>query len=81
MSDRNKIFPSLRCRMGDTIYYSTFLSFRDVADWIKPTVEIHKSSLLSRWIQRHLLEKHADGIADYLKTQDERFFNAIVVGI
>jgi DNA sulfur modification protein DndB len=67
--------------MGDTIYYSTFLSFRDVADWIKPTVEIHKSSLLSRWIQRHLLEKHADGIADYLKTQDERFFNAIVVGI
>ncbi len=25
--------------------------------------------------------KHADGIATYLKTQDERFFNAIVVGI
>lgn len=67
--------------MGNTIYYATFLSFKDVVDWVKPTDEIHKSSRLSKWIQRQLLTKHADRIAEYLLTQEERFFNAIVVGI
>lgn len=81
MNERNYIFPTLRCRMGLTVYYATFMSFEDVAAWIKPTTEIHKSRKLSNWIQRQLIRGHADKIADYLLNQDERFFNAIVVGI
>jgi DNA sulfur modification protein DndB len=81
MNARNLLFPALRCRMGDTFYYATSLSFRDVVVWIKPTDEIHKSVKLSRWIQRRLVHDHSGRIAEYLKSQRERFFNAIVVGI
>jgi DNA sulfur modification protein DndB len=75
------LFPSLRSRMGETIYYTTSMTFRDVCEWIKPTDEVHKSKKLSEWIQRQLISRHADGIASYLREQNERFFNAIVVGI
>jgi DNA sulfur modification protein DndB len=81
MSDRNTLFPALRCRMGSTVYYATFMSFADIESWIKPTKEIHTSEKLSRWIQRQLIKGHSEGIADYLISQDERFFNALVVGI
>lgn len=74
-------FPALRCRMGEWIYYVTFFKFRDVTEWIKPAEEIHESKSLSDWIQRTLDRSHADKIATYLKTQPERFFNAIVVGV
>lgn len=67
--------------MGETFYYATFLTFQDVAEWIKPTDEVHNSVKLSQWIQRQLMERHANGIAKYLTTQNDRFFSAIVVGI
>jgi len=67
--------------MGDWIYYATFFSFRDVDQWIKPTTEVHKNRRLSDWIQRGLDERRPGDIADYLVNQDERFFNALVVGV
>jgi DNA sulfur modification protein DndB len=67
--------------MGDTVYYATYMSFADVELWIKHTNEIHTNEKLSRWIQRQLIKGHSEGIADYLLQQEERFFNAIVVGI
>ncbi len=78
---KRQLFPALRCRMGDTIYYVSYLTFRDVVDWIKPTDEIHRSKKLSDWIQRQLIKGHADAIAMYLLNQGERFFNALVIGI
>ena len=75
------IFPALRCRMGDWIYYVTFMSFKDISQWIRPTEEIYKSKRLSEWIQRALSGKHAKEIATYLQNQEERMFNAIFVGI
>jgi DNA sulfur modification protein DndB len=81
MNCRNTLFPALRCRMGSTIYYATAMTFGDVEGWIKPTNEIHSSEKLARWIQRQLVKGHASSIADYLTSQNERFFNAIVVGI
>jgi len=81
MTKSRRMFPTLRCRMGDTIYYATYLTFRDVHEWIKPTDEVHRSKQLSDWIQRQLMEKHASGIATYLCNQEERFFNAVVIGI
>src|SRR5437764_1061111 len=81
MKRRRQLFPALRCRMGDTIYYVSYLSFQDVKDWIKPTDEIHRSKKLSDWIQRQLIKGHADAISAYLLNQKERFFNALVIGI
>lgn len=79
--NRKLLFPALRCVMGDSIYYATFMTFRDIDDWIKPTDEVHPNRELSAWIQRQLMGKHANKIANYLTSQKERFFSAIVVGI
>jgi DNA sulfur modification protein DndB len=81
MSKSRRLFPALRCRMGETIYYVSYLTFRDVTEWVKPTDEVHQSKKLSGWIQRQLIKGHAEGIAQYLIKQKERFFNALVVGI
>jgi len=67
--------------MGDWIYYVTFMSFRDIKEWIHAPHEIHSSKKLSEWIQRELQSNHAQAIATYLATQPERMFNALFVGI
>ncbi len=78
---KSAIFPALKCRMGDWIYYVTFMSFRDIKEWIHAPHEIHSSKKLSEWIQRELQLNHAQAIATYLATQPERMFNALFVGI
>lgn len=77
---KNTTFPALRCKMGEWIYYLTFFKFSDVAEWIKPTDQIHTSQQLRDMIQR-ALTNNADSIANYLLHQEERFFNSIVVGV
>jgi DNA sulfur modification protein DndB len=67
--------------MGDWVYYVTFMRLTDVAEWIKPTDQIHKSTRLSEFIQRQLDGTHATAIAKYLVSQEQRLFNAIVVGV
>ena len=76
-----RTFPALRCAMGEWVYYVTYFRFCDVADWIKPTDEIHSSKKLAKWIQRRLDKAHAARIAKYLSKQAEHFFSALVVGI
>ncbi len=77
---KRETFPALRCSMGDWFYYITSLKFSDVDCWIKPTTEIHKSENLRDMIQREISQRILP-IVDYLLEQDERFFNAIVVGV
>jgi DNA sulfur modification protein DndB len=67
--------------MGDWIYYVTSLRFDEVRDLVKPTTEIHKNRALSDMIQRVLKGKRASEIAHYLREQEERLFNAIVLGV
>ena len=43
------IFPALRCRMGDWIYYVTFMSCKDITQWILPTEEIYKGKYLREY--------------------------------
>ena len=80
MTEERTTFPAIRCSMGDWIYYVTYMKFSDVAHWIKRTEEIHKSEKLRDMIQR-ALTRRVNPIVDYLIEQDERFFNAIVVGV
>ncbi|MBV8280085.1 MAG: DGQHR domain-containing protein [Verrucomicrobia bacterium] len=72
--------PAMRGAMGDWIYYVTLLPLTEVASRIKRTEEIHSSRLLRQMIQRALTPRSKD-IAEYLKSQEQRFFNAIVVGV
>lgn len=76
----NRTFPALRCKMGEWIYYLTFFTFTDVKEWIKPTDQIHQSKQLREMIQR-ALTNNVDSIADYLRQQEEHFFNSVVVGV
>ena len=73
-------FPAIQCRLGDWIYFITALPFAEVAERIRRAEEIHTNKGLNDLIQRELSDRK-DEIADYIKTQNERFFNAIVVGI
>jgi DNA sulfur modification protein DndB len=72
--------PAMRGAMGDWVFYVTLLPFYEVIKRIKKTDEIHPSKLLKEMIQRALTPR-SKKIADYLKTQKQRFFNAIVVGV
>ena len=73
-------FPAIRSHIGDWAYFITVLPFAEVAERIRRADEIHTNKGLHDMIQRALSDRKMT-IADYIRTQGERFFNAIVVGI
>lgn len=73
-------FPAIQCSMGDWKYYSTTLPFKEVAFRIQRENEINSHPGLDNMLQRELSAR-TTGIAEYLQTQPERFFSAIVVGV
>jgi len=75
------LFPAIRSKMGDRWYYATTMTFADVARCIVPVDAIHERKSLKTWIQRQLRPERKEEISGYLLGQDQRFFNAIVVGI
>lgn len=79
--NKNYIFPTMRAVMGDREYFISVLTFSDIKDWIKHIDEIHERKEFKTWLQRKLTPKRREEIAKYLCTQDQHFFNAIVVGI
>lgn len=81
MNDTSNLFPALRAKMGDRWYYVTTLTLDEVSQWIKPVDQIHEREDLKTWIQRVLRTERKEEIATYLLKQEQRFFNAIVVGI
>lgn len=66
--------------MGDWIFYVTTLSFDQIARLVKPSKELVNSESLEDLIQRRLTKRSA-GIARYLQTEEQRFFNALVLAI
>lgn len=80
MSKNIKI-PAIRSQMGIWVYYVSSLSFGEVAEFVRPIDdELHKSELLSGMIQRSITENYKS-IANYLETQEERFFNALILAV
>jgi len=74
--------PGLRARMGDWVYYITFLKMRDIAERVFLATEIHRSQVLRELIQRQVDESsHSTSITQYLLHQRQRFFNALVIGV
>ncbi|MBI5541325.1 MAG: DGQHR domain-containing protein [Bacteroidia bacterium] len=80
MSKRKLILPTLRARMGDWTYYISVMTFNEIADRISLTDEIHKNKGLKSLIQREVKDR-TKRIVEYLKTQEQRFFNALIIGI
>lgn len=71
--------PALRGVMGDWVYYSCLMGFDEIARRINFADEIHENEKLSEMIQRRLKEGRGKEIANYIKDQNERFFNSLVV--
>lgn len=73
--------PVIRGHIGDWRYYTGIMKFSDIAKVVTPSVdEFCNPSCLNDLLQRQLTENYI-AIKDYLKTDDQRFFNAIVLAI
>lgn len=73
--------PVIRGQMGDWRYYTGVMKFEEVAKIVTPSVnEFCNPSCLKDLLQRQLTENYRS-IVEYLLTEEQRFFNAIVLAI
>ena len=75
------ILPALRGVMGRWVYYSCLMPFSELSSRVRYADEVHTNARLSEMIQRSLDEDRTQEIADYIRTQPERFFNSLVVAV
>ncbi len=73
------VLPALRGVMGTWVYYTCLMNMEEVARRVSYADEIHKNKKLSDMIQRSLKATRSAQIAEYIETQDERFFNSLVI--
>jgi DNA sulfur modification protein DndB len=82
MSGPERMFlPAMRGYMGDWTYYSCLMPMRQVAQRVRYADEVHENKGLSNLIQRRLDQGRGKKIAAYLETNEDRFFNALVVAV
>jgi len=73
--------PAIRGYMGSLIYYTATFTFTQIAERVRHVnEELHTSSSLRDQIQRSLTTNYVS-IKNYILTQKEHFFNALVLAI
>lgn len=73
--------PAIRAHIGNWVYYIATLRFKDVSKYVKRVDnELHRSDLLKQMLQRSITDNYKS-IAHYIETQEERFFNALVLAV
>lgn len=73
--------PAIRAVIGDWVYYIATMRFKDVSIHVKRVGnELHSSILLKEMLQRSITSNYKN-IAHYIETQQERFFNALVLAV
>ncbi|MCX8106658.1 MAG: DGQHR domain-containing protein [Ignavibacterium album] len=80
MSKGKLILPTLRAHMGDWIYYVSIMTFEEISNRLSMADEIRKSEGLKTLIQREVKNRTKE-IVEYLKNQEQRFFNSIIIGL
>ena len=75
------ILPALRGVMGNWVYYSCLMTLKDLSTRVRFAEDVHEHAELSQLIQRALRRKRTRAIADYIKTQPQRFFNSLVIAV
>ena len=75
------LLPALRGHIGDWVFYSCIMPLVEVGRRVSYADEIHRSRHLSDMIQRELREGRAREIKEYLATQEQRFFNSLVLAV
>lgn len=75
------IIPAIRASIGTWVYYLATMKFIDVSTYVKRVDnELHNSELLREMLQRSITNNYKS-IASYIETQNERFFNALVLAV
>lgn len=73
--------PAIRAQIGTWVYYVSTLSFAQISEYVRRIDdELHKSLLLRDMLQRSITDNYKS-IANYIETQDERFFNALILAV
>ena len=73
--------PAIRGTIGNLTYYTATFTFKQIAERVKMAdEELHTSKLLREQLQRALTDNHIS-IKDYILTQKEHFFNALVLAV
>jgi len=74
------LIPALKAKMGDNVYYISFMSMNEIAQRVSLVEDIHQNKNLEGLIQRQVTKRSTE-IAAYLRTQPQRFFNALIIGV
>ena len=73
--------PAIRGILGDFVYYTSSFTFKQIAERVKQIdQELHTSMSLKDQLQRSLT-KNYESITDYILSQKEHFFNALVLAV
>lgn len=72
--------PAIRSGMGIWNYYVSTLTMAQISKYVKMPDEIYQSEKISELLQRTLTD-NAKAIYEYLKKEDERFFNSLVLAV
>lgn len=76
-----KKIPAIKSNIGNWTYYTTSLSFNTISQIVdKMSDELYQSDSLKKALQRNITENYKN-IEQYILSQKERFFNAIVLAI
>ena len=73
--------PAMRAKIGLWVYYIATLKFSQIDEYVKRIDnELHKSIVLQDMLQRSITDNYKN-IAKYIKEQEERFFNSLVLAV
>lgn len=75
------VIPCLRGKMGTWDTYTCLMQLKDISDLINFATDLHTSEKLSQMIQRNLEDERAVEIGEYLLSNQDHFFNSLVVAI
>nr|WP_256476111.1 DNA sulfur modification protein DndB [Siccirubricoccus soli] len=84
LGEGRHLLPALRGRFGDWAYYSALMTLEVVNERVRMAHELHsvnRSRELSRLIQRELQGGREKEIANYLRSNSDRFFNSLVIAV
>jgi DNA sulfur modification protein DndB len=66
--------------MGDWVYYATVMTFADIVNYVKFAEQVCPNEDLDWMIQREVSSRSKQ-IAQYLNTNEQRFFGTIIVAV
>ncbi len=73
--------PAIRGKIGNTIYYSTTLTFKQISLMVKKVDgELHTANSLKEQIQRSLSNNYIK-IKEYILNREDRFFDSLVLAV